>query len=115
MAALGTLDSSAEAGRAFQTLEGFGRVLAVKLYRLAPATLPVVPVLPCLDHEAMLHEGIAPHAAVYVQEAESGDLHELVFVPEARRIELDTVSTWGENLIDSLWPSPSTPKVSRLS
>jgi hypothetical protein len=97
MAALGTLDSSAEAARALETLRDFGRVLAVKLYRVAPVPLPVVPVLPCLDHEAMLHEGIAPHAAVYVQEAQSGDLHELVFVPKARRVEVDTVSTWGEH------------------
>ena len=54
-------------------------------------------MLPCLDHEAMLHEGIAPHLAAYVQESGSGDLHELVFVPDERRIEVDTVSTWQEH------------------
>ena len=91
------IDSSAEAARALDALQDFGRVLAIKLYRLAPEPLPIVPVLPCLDHEAMLHEGIAPHAAVYVQETQSGDLHELVFVPKTRRVEVDTVSTWGEN------------------
>ena len=36
----------------------------------------------------------AAHAAVYLQEAASGDLHELVFIPGDRRLEIDTVSTW---------------------
>jgi hypothetical protein len=45
----------------------------------------------------MLHETVAPHAAAYVQDASSGDLHELVFIPSSKRIEVDTVSTWGEN------------------
>ena len=58
-------------------------------------------MLPCLDHEAMLHERIAPHAAAYVQEAASGDLHELVFIPAEQRIEVDTVSTWGEHSPES--------------
>jgi hypothetical protein len=49
----------------------------------------------------MLHEGIAPHAAAYVQEAASGDLHELVCIPAKRRIEIDTVSTWGEHSAES--------------
>jgi hypothetical protein len=34
--------------------------------------------------------------AAYVQETSSGDLHELVFTPSRRRIEVDTLSTWGE-------------------
>jgi hypothetical protein len=89
-------DPSAETGRILEELTAFGPILAIKLYRLAPAHLPAVPVLPCLDHEAMLHEGIAPHAAAYVQDAASSDLHELVFVPAERRAEIDTVSTWGE-------------------
>ena len=29
----------------------------------------------------MLHESVAPHAAAYIQDASSGDLHELVFIP----------------------------------
>src|SRR4029079_10015792 len=33
----------------------------------------------------------------YLQDASSGDLHELVFIPANKRIEVDTVSTWGEN------------------
>ena len=60
-----------------------------------------MPTLPCLDHEAMLHEGIPPHAAAYVQDASSGDLHELVVIPAKRRIEIDTVSTWGEQSEES--------------
>jgi hypothetical protein len=94
-------DASAEADRVFETLSAFGRILAIKLYRLTPAAVRQVPVLPCLDHEAMLHEGIAPHAAAYVEESASGDLHELVCIPAKRRIEIDTVSTWGEQSSDS--------------
>jgi hypothetical protein len=82
-------------------LAGFGPILAMKLYRLSRANAPNVPTLPCLDHEAMLHEGIAPHAAVYVQETASGDLHEIVFVPGERRLQVDTVSTWGEHSAES--------------
>ena len=77
-------------------LADFGPVLAVKLYRLARSHAPDVPIIPCLDHEAMLHEHVEAHAAAYVQEASSGDLHEIVFIPSARRLEIDPVSTWGE-------------------
>jgi hypothetical protein len=94
-------DDSAEAERVFETLADFGPILAIKLYRLTPARVRPVPVLPCLDHEAMLHEGIAPHAAAYVQEAVSSDLHELVCIPGEHRIEIDTVSTWGEHSTES--------------
>ena len=48
-----------------ETLSPFGPVLAVKLYRLSLDPVPSIPILPCLDHEAMLHGGIAPHMAVY--------------------------------------------------
>ena len=92
---------SADAERVFEALEEFGPILAIKLYRLTPARLRPVPVLPCLDHEAMLHEGIAPHAAAYVQEAASSDLHEIVCIPAEHRIEIDTVSTWGEHSAES--------------
>jgi hypothetical protein len=88
---------STEAQRVLTGLQAFGPVLAIKLYRLTLDPAPTVPLLPCLDHEAMLHEGIAPHAAAYVQEHASGDLHELVVIPAKRRIEIDTVSTWGES------------------
>jgi uncharacterized membrane protein YuzA (DUF378 family) len=88
---------STEAQRVLTGLQAFGPVLAIKLYRLALDPAPAVPLLPCLDHEAMLHEGIAPHAATYIQERSSGELHELVVIPARRRIEIDTVSTWGES------------------
>ena len=61
-----------------ETLADFGPILALKLYRLARADAPDVPIIPCLDHEAMLHEHVAPHAAAYVQEKSTGDLHEIV-------------------------------------
>ena len=77
-------------------LAEFGSILAIKLYRLTLPAPPAIPTLPCLDHEASLHEGIAPHFSVYVQDRTSGDLHELVFIPAKRQIEVDTVSTWGE-------------------
>jgi len=76
--------------------EAFGPAVSVKLYRLTLDPAPRVPTLPCLDHEAMLHQTVAPHAAAYLQERATGDLHEVVLVPAKRRIEVDTVSTWGE-------------------
>ena len=92
----------AERARLLDTFQSFGRILAIKLYRLSPDDAPRVPVLPCLDHEAMLHGGIAPHAAAYIQETTSGDLHEIVLYPTQHRIEIDVVSTWGEHTPESL-------------
>ena len=83
------------------TLHSFGPTLSIKLYRLNLDPVPPLPIIPCLDHEAMLHQTVAPHAAAYVQEATSGGLHEVVFVPDDRRIDIDTVSTWGEASEDS--------------
>jgi len=96
------LNARVEGSRLLDALTPFGPVLAVKLYRLNRDGIPDVPTLPCLDHEAMLHERIAPHGAVYVQETASGDLHEIVFVPFERRLEIDTVSTHGEHSPESL-------------
>jgi hypothetical protein len=79
----------------FAALNEFTTVLAVKLYRLTLERPPAVPTLPCLDHEAMLHEEAAPHAAAYLQDRD-GHLHEVVCIPEARRVDVDTVSTIGE-------------------
>jgi hypothetical protein len=89
--------NSAEASRVLRELSAFGPVLAVKLYRIVLEPRPSLPILPCLDHEALIHEGVSPHIAAYVQDGSSGDIHELVFVPRERRIELDTMSTWGEH------------------
>jgi hypothetical protein len=88
-------DETRECERILDAFRPFGPVLAIKLYRIA---LPDrgVPLLPCLDHEAMLHGGIPPHVAAYVQETASGDLHEIVFVPKTRRAEIDSMSTSGE-------------------
>jgi hypothetical protein len=71
-------------------------VLAVKLYRMTLAPPPAIPIVPCLDHEAMLHGRIPPHVAGYVQDRTSSDIHEAVFFCSERRIEIDTVSTWEE-------------------
>jgi hypothetical protein len=91
------MSDSDGARQSIEALQPFGPVLAIKLYRVTLDPTPPVPILPCLDHEAMLHETVAPHAAAYIQDASSGDLHELVFIPASKRIEVDTVSTWGEN------------------
>jgi hypothetical protein len=90
-----------EESRLLEALAAFGPVLAIKLYRLSRGPGPDVPYIPCLDHEAMLHQRIAPHAAFYVQETISGDLHEIVFIPARRHLQLDIVSTWGEHSLDS--------------
>lgn len=92
---------SAECQRIFEAVSSFAAILSVKLYRLKVEPVPQAPILPCLDHEAMLHEGIAPHAAAYIQDHTSGDLHELVCVPARRRIEVDMVSTWGESSVEA--------------
>lgn len=90
------MSDAREASQLLQTISAFGPVLSIKLYRIALDPAPAVPLLPCLDHEAQLHEGVAPHMAAYVRDASSGDISELVFTPTRRQIEIDTVSTWGE-------------------
>ncbi len=77
------------------SLSEFTTVLAIKLYRMQLDRPPGVPVLPCLDHEAMLHDGIDPHTAAYAQDA-GGHLHEAVFIPDARRLDVEVASTLGE-------------------
>jgi hypothetical protein len=76
----------------FNAVGAFSKVLAIKLYRLHLDSPPAVPMLPCLDHEAMLHEGIDPHAAAYIED-DRGELHEIVYIPNKRRIDVDAVST----------------------
>lgn len=87
--------------RFFESVSEFTRLHAVKLYRLSLELPDAMPSLPCLDHEAMLHEGISPHAAAYVEDFETGGLHEVVCVPARRRIEIDVVSTAGEHSAES--------------
>jgi hypothetical protein len=90
-----SLAPSDDCQRFFASVRSFGQPLAVKLYRVRLDPPLPVPTLPCLDHEAMLHEGIAPHAAAYLRDPQ-GELHELVYVPDQRRIDIETVSTVGE-------------------
>ena len=81
----------------FDSLTEFCVVRSVKLYRFKLDPVPRVPVLPCLDHEAMLHEGIPRHAAAYVEERSSNDIHEILFVPSTSLIEFDVVSAGEEH------------------
>jgi hypothetical protein len=80
-----------------RTISEFARLHAMKIYRLSVPLSESVPVLPCLDHEAMLHEGISPHAAMYIEDLDTGGLHEVVCIPARQRIEIDVVSTSGEH------------------
>ena len=86
--------------RFFAGLAEFVHLRAVKLYRVRVDLATPVPGLPCLDHEAMLHEGIAPHAAAYVEDRETGELHEIVLIPSRHRVELDIASTLHEHTDD---------------
>lgn len=88
-------DATTDARPFIDAMAALGTVLAVKLYRMRLDVQPPVPVLPCLDHEAMLHEGIDPHAAAYVRDA-ADHLHEVVYIPRARRLDLEVASTIGE-------------------
>jgi hypothetical protein len=90
-----------ESTRVLDELGRFGPILAVKSYRIPVEPQLAVPLLPCLDHEAMLHESIAPHVAAYVQDGGSEDIHELVFIPARHCIRIDTVSTWEESSPES--------------
>ena len=83
--------------RFFAGLDEFVSLRAVKLYRLRVDLATPVPSLPCLDHEALLHEGIAPHAAAYVEDRETGELHEIVLIPSRQRVEIDVASTLHEH------------------
>ena len=49
-------------------LSTFARLHAVKMHRLSVPLAEEVPLLPCLDHEATLHEGVPPHAAAYIED-----------------------------------------------
>lgn len=79
------------------TLSTFAQLHAVKTYRVSASVAEGLPVLPCLDHEARLHGGVPPHAAAYVEDIDSGGLHEVVCFPSRSRIEVDRVSTAGEH------------------
>src|SRR5215510_8157872 len=81
-------------------LREIGEVLALKQYRVNIDPAPPIPILPCLDHEALLHEGIAPHLAAYVCD-HTGHLHEAVWIPKELRIDIDVASTMGEDTPES--------------
>ena len=85
----------------FDELSDTYRIRSIKVYRMELAEEQAVPVLPCLDHEAMLHQRIPPHAAAYIENRTSHDLHEIVFIPESSLIEVDIISTDAEASQDS--------------
>ena len=91
------MDETAACRQFFDELATICLIRSIKLYRLKLDRVPRIPILPCLDHEAMLHEGIPRHAAAYVEDPESHDLHEIVFVPARALIEIDIVSTADEH------------------
>ena len=91
------MSDSEESNRVLGELGQIGTILAVKSYRTTLDLPQQVPLLPCLDHEAMLHQSIPPHVAAYFRNDGSDEIHEVVFIPESRRIRIDTVSTWGES------------------
>jgi hypothetical protein len=82
-------------GQFLETVGQFATVLAIKLYRVRLDVPPTVPTLPCLDHEAMLHEEVAPHVAAYIED-DSRDLHEVTYVPDEGQVRVDMVSALGE-------------------
>ena len=88
-------DTTSDAKGFLDTLNTFCTVLSIKVYRMSQDGLPNIPTLPCLDHEAMLHEGIDPHIAAYAKDA-ADHLHEVVFIPAARRLDVEVASTMGE-------------------
>ena len=90
-------DDAETCRRFFAGVAEFAHLRAIKLYRLPVALSTPVLSLPCLDHEAMLHEGIAPHAAAYVEDRETHELHEIVLIPSRHRVEIDIVSTLHEH------------------
>jgi hypothetical protein len=74
-----------------------GTVLALKFYRVsAERASSQWPVLPCLDHEAMLHQHVAPHVSAYVLEPTLTEIHEIGLYPAKRRVVIDRISTIGE-------------------
>jgi hypothetical protein len=81
-------------------LREIGDVLALKQYRVNIDPAPRIPILPCLDHEALLHEGVAPHLAAYIRDR-TGNLHEAVWIPKELRIDIDVASTMSENTPES--------------
>ena len=85
----------------FDELSDTYRIRSIKVYRMELAEEQAVPVLPCLDHAAMLHQRIPPHAAAYLENRTSHDLHEIVFIPESSLIEVDIISTDAEASQDS--------------
>ncbi len=90
---MATTDITAELVR----LASCGTVLALKIYRVQTGTAgQTLPVLPCLDHEAMLHQHVAPHVSAYMLETTLSGIHEVGIYPATHRMQIDTVSTLGE-------------------
>jgi len=88
-----TTDATSDLSR----LSACGTLLAVKVYRVQVSPVEFkVPILPCLDHEAMLHHHVAAHVSVYLLEPTLSEIHEVGVYPSRRLLQIDTVSTLGE-------------------
>ena len=85
-----SLEEPALLGRLFCAVLGTRyNVLDVKDYRLRLRALPGVPITPCLDHEAQIHEHALPHLGTWVQNRETGRLVGVVYFPIPRRIVVE--------------------------
>ena len=91
------MDETVACQQFFDGLAEFCHIRSIKLYRLGFGPTPQVPILPCLDHEAKLHENIPPHAAAYVEGPDAANLHEIIFIPVRQLIEIDIASTADEH------------------
>ncbi len=76
-----------------ETLAGPYRIRTVKVYRIPNCAPSGIPVIPCLDHEAKLHAKVPAHLSAYIEEASSGELHEVCCYPARLKLMVDTVST----------------------
>lgn len=77
-------------------------VLNLKDYRLDLHPPLGVPVTPCLDHEAQIHEHELPHLGGYVQHRETGQICGVVYLPVPRRIIVEEEQLDSERELEEL-------------
>jgi len=92
--------TEADVQRCHAFLAGLARehvVFCGKVYRIDAAPF-ALPLIPCLDHEAMLQGSAAPHLSVYVEDPEH-DLHEVTLYPSDQRVWVDVGATLAETSV----------------
>lgn len=77
-------------------------VLSLKTYRLAIPPVTNIPITPCLDHEAQLHEHDAPHIACYVQDRESGTIATIVYLPSNKTFVVEEETADASAVLESI-------------